>query len=121
MHIYSTYYQSLCMRIMYPPRSSTVCALFSQLYPSAQAAKEEIKLPPPLHLAHRDPNGLRGNIRLLNSTTRSPAVTVFCCFCRLLQAHNAAETPDCFALTMCPSMLHVRQVRMTFIVPIKLL
>lgn len=46
-----------------------------QIQPSAPAAESEIKLPPPLHLAHGDPNGLRGNIRLLNSATRSPAVT----------------------------------------------
>lgn len=34
--------------------------LYAHLYPSAQAAQEEIKLPPPLDLVHRDPNGFGG-------------------------------------------------------------
>lgn len=85
MYICSTHYQSMYVRYA-SPWDRLLCSMYSQPDPSAQTAKGEIKLPPPLHLADRDPNGLRGNIRLLNSTTRSPAVTVYCCFCRLLHA-----------------------------------
>lgn len=65
---------------MCPPRSYV---LYSNFKPSAPAAEEEMKLPPPLHLAYGDPNGLRGNIRLVNSKTRSPAGTlVSAVYCR---------------------------------------
>lgn len=77
---------SVCMYITYPLRSATVYVLYSQLSPSAPAGTEEIELPPTLHLAHRDPNGLGGNIRLLNSTTVSQVVTISCDSCRLLYA-----------------------------------
>lgn len=97
---------------MHPLRSYTVFVMYSQ---SSPAAKKEMKLHLHIHLARRHPNGLRGNIRLVNFAARSPAATIYGGFRR----HKAAGTPDCFAAAMCPSTSHARQVRMTFIAPIK--
>lgn len=68
-----------------------VCALYipwDHLYIfyifSSIIFSEEIELLPLLRVAPADPNVLRGNIRLPNSGTRSPAVTIYCHFCRRL-------------------------------------
>lgn len=91
------------------------CLIF-HFKPSAPAAEEQMKLPPTLHLAHGHPNGMRGNIRLVNSKQghqpfpwflQRAALTVL-----LVLDHSAVDDV---------SVSHLRKVRMTFIAPIKLL